>query len=116
MGVSQREIVEVNYLLPNGKFKAHPLIVISNKAVFEAEGIFYGAMISTKYFNDEFAFEIMDEMLTKPMKAKSYIKCQLIQSYEENEILSRHGTMKKQAFDKLLKKIFESVFIPTPSN
>jgi hypothetical protein len=40
MGVSQREIVEVNYQLPNSKFKPHPLIVISKQAVFDAEGYF----------------------------------------------------------------------------
>jgi hypothetical protein len=69
-------------------------------------------MISTKPFHDEFNFEIMDELLTKPMKEKSYVKCKLIQSYEESEILSRHGMMKKQYFEKLLKRIFETVFVP----
>ena len=48
MKINQRDIVEVNFELPNGDFKTHPALVISNQQVLEAEDIFYAVMISTK--------------------------------------------------------------------
>mgnify|MGYP003578400606 CR=1 FL=1 len=40
MKVQQRDIIELNYELPNGNFKAHPALVISNANVLETEDIF----------------------------------------------------------------------------
>lgn len=45
MTVEQRDIIELNYQLPNGKFKTHPALVISNSNVLEVEDIFYAVMI-----------------------------------------------------------------------
>ena len=47
MKVQQRDIVELNFELPDGKFKVHPALVISNEHVLEAEDIFYALMISS---------------------------------------------------------------------
>jgi hypothetical protein len=41
MKVSQRDIVEVGFELPDGSLKIHPALVISNQDVLEAEDIFY---------------------------------------------------------------------------
>jgi len=109
MAVHQREIVEVNFQLPNGELKPHPVLVISNRAVFETEEIFYGVMLSTKSYNEEFVFEITNEMLTKPSGKKSYAKCQLIQAYQEREIISRHGSLKREYFKQLRQKLLNSV-------
>ncbi|MBI5219802.1 MAG: type II toxin-antitoxin system PemK/MazF family toxin [Bacteroidia bacterium] len=111
MAVQQREIVEVCYPLPNGKLKPHPVIVISNEDIFDTEGIFYGVMLSTKDFNSDYIFEITDDMLTKAKKRdESYVKCQLIQAFNENEITGRYGYIKKEPFEKLKQKIIESIF------
>ena len=77
MKVYQGDIVELNFELPNGKLKIHPALVVSNQNVLEAEEIFYAVMISTKEYNDEFTFELSNEMLTKPLSKKSFVKCQL---------------------------------------
>ena len=37
MRVEQGEIVEVNFLLPDGKFKPHPVIVLSNNDINQFE-------------------------------------------------------------------------------
>ena len=81
MKVNQRDIVEVNFQLPNGKFKVHPALVISNQNVLDTEDIFYAVMISSKEYNNEFTFELTNTMLTKPLVKTSYIKCQLLQAY-----------------------------------
>ena len=35
MRVQQRDIVELNYELPNGKFKTHPALIISKISVLK---------------------------------------------------------------------------------
>ena len=67
MRIHQRDIIELNYELPNGKLKAHPALVISNANVLETEDIFYAVMISSNSMNDEFNFELDNSMLTKPL-------------------------------------------------
>lgn len=110
MRVQQRDIVELNYQLPNGKFKAHPALVIANSNVLETEDIFYAVMISSNSMNEAFNFDLDNSMLTKPLSKKSYINCQLIQSYTTDEIISKISSLKLASFDKVLKRIFETVF------
>lgn len=110
MKIQQRDIVELNFELPNGKFKTHPALVILNQAVMEAEDIFYALMISTKSFNDEFSFELTNSMLTKNLKEKSFVKCQLVQAYSTGEVLTRISSVKSDSFQFIKQKFFESVF------
>ena len=110
MRVHQRDIIELNYELPNGKFKSHPALVISNSNVLETEDIFYAVMISSNSMNEEFNFELDNSMLTKPLSKRSYIKCQLIQSYTTDEVISKISSLRQTSFEKVLKRIFETVF------
>ena len=110
MRVQQRDIIELNYELPNGKFKVHPALVISNSNVLETEDIFYAVMISSNPMNEEFNFELDNSMLTKPLSKKSLVKCQLIQSYTTDEVISKISALKQATFDKVIKRIFETVF------
>ena len=54
MKIHQRDVVEVNYLFPNGITKPHMAIVISNDDLQAAEDFFYLAMISSKNYNPHF--------------------------------------------------------------
>jgi PemK-like, MazF-like toxin of type II toxin-antitoxin system len=110
MKVQKRDIVELNYELPNGKFKVHPALIISNENVLETEDIFYAVMISSNPMNDDFTFELDNAMLTKPLLKKSYVKCQILQSYTTEEVISKISSVKQIYFDKILKQIFETVF------
>ena len=110
MKVQKRDIVELNYELPNGKFKVHPALIISNENVLETEDIFYAVMISSNPINDDFTFELDNAMLTKPLLKKSYVKCQILQSYTTEEVISKISSVKQVYFDKILKRIFETVF------
>ncbi|MCU0443548.1 MAG: hypothetical protein MUE85_01425 [Microscillaceae bacterium] len=58
MKPNQKDIVEINVELPNGRFLTHPVLIISNEDVYDAEGIFYGVMLSTKKTNEDFIFEL----------------------------------------------------------
>ena len=110
MKVQKRDIVELNYELPNGNFKVHPALIISNENVLETEDIFYAVMISSNPINDDFTFELDNAMLTKPLLKKSYVKCQILQSYTTEEVISKISSVKQLYFDKILKRIFETVF------
>jgi hypothetical protein len=110
MKIHQRDIVELNFQLPDGTLKIHPALVISNADVLEIEEIFYAVMISSKPFNDEFTFELANEMLTKPLSRKSFVKCQLIQAYSEAEVISKISSVKQVYFNQIKTRIFETVF------
>ena len=110
MKVSQSDIVEVMFPLPNGKLLPHPAIIISNRDVFEVEGIYYLAMLSTKNYNDEFIFEISPNMLTYHTDKTSYAKLQLIEIFEPTEIIQRFGSLKIEHFKDMLRKLNLSVF------
>lgn len=110
MRVQQKDIIELNYQLPNGKFKIHPALIISNANVLETEEIFYAVMISSNPMNDDFTFELDNSMLTKPLVKKSFVKCQLLQSYTPDEVISKISSVKQAHFDKIVKMIFETVF------
>ena len=110
MRVQQRDIVELNFELPDGTLKVHPALVISNQNVLDTEDIFYAVMISSKPFNDEFTFELENTMLTKPLSKKSFVKCQLLQSYSIEEVISKISSVKQVYFEKIKRQIFETVF------
>ena len=110
MKVNQRDIIEVNFQLPGGIFKPHPVLVVSNENVYEQEEIFYALLISSKQFNTEFEIEISDDMLLSPLPKRSFVKCQLLQAYTASEILKRITSMKKEPFELIINKFFNSVF------
>ncbi|MBC7720766.1 MAG: type II toxin-antitoxin system PemK/MazF family toxin [Pedobacter sp.] len=110
MTIHQPDIVEVNFQLPNGKFKVHPALVISNQNVLDTEDIFYAVMISSKSFNDEFTFELNNNMLTKPLSKTSFVKCQLIQAYSTDEVINKISTIKSTYFQQIKQTIFDTVF------
>ena len=52
--VSQREIIEVPYQLPDGSIKPHMALVLSTQRLQDAEdGMFYAVLISSKNLNPE---------------------------------------------------------------
>ncbi len=96
--------------MPDGTLKRHPALVISNSEVHEVEDIFYALMISSKPLPDQFAYSLTDDMVTKPLSKKSYVKCQLIQSYTEDEIIRRHGKIKLKYLQEVKELLMSNVF------
>jgi hypothetical protein len=39
-----------------------------------------------------------------------FVKCQLIQSYTTDEVISKISVLKQEPFSKIIKRIFETVF------
>ena len=110
MRVYQRDIVEVNFLFPDGKMKPHMAVVISNDELNENEGFFYLAMISSKNYNPQYTVELTNEMLSKPLQLKSYVVCQLISGYTERDVVKHCSRVNKTAFNEIVEKIKETIF------
>ena len=74
--VSQREIVEVPYQLPDGTIKPHMALVLSTDKLQDAEdGMFYAVLISSKNLNPEFTMEIL--LLRHIIFLSAFIFCSL---------------------------------------
>ena len=102
MKIHQRDVVEVNYLFPNGITKPHMAIVISNDDLQAAEDFFYLAMISSKNYNPQYTFPLEDSMLTKNLTKKSFVICQLIGGYTERDVVRICSHVKAEPFNLIV--------------
>lgn len=110
MKYHQRDVVEINFLFPNGAMKPHPAIIISNDLLQEVEGFVYLVLISSKNYNDEYSYPLENQMLSFKMEKQSYVKCQLITANPDETIIQKLGVIKKEYFDEIQQKIIKSIF------
>lgn len=113
MKYNQRDIVEVNFLFPDGTFKVHPAIIVSNNQLQDDEdGLVYLVLISSKgNINPQYSYALSDEMLVNHSFAKpSFVKCQIIAGYTDRDIVRSCGSIKQRYFDEIVDKIISSIF------
>ena len=110
MKYEQRDVVEVNFMFPDGTFKPHPALIVSNNELQENEGYIYLCMISTKDYNPQYTFALSDEMITKPMPKKSYVMCQLLMGNIERDVVRKLSRIRQPYFDQIVEKIKKSIF------
>ncbi|MDR1632635.1 MAG: type II toxin-antitoxin system PemK/MazF family toxin [Dysgonamonadaceae bacterium] len=110
MKYTQGDIVIVNFLFPTGGTKKHPVIIVSNNKLQEDEAFFYVVMISSSNNFQKYAYELTDEMLTKKLPEKSYVKCQLIPGYTERDVIKKHGKIKQFFLQEIIDKTIDSIF------
>ena len=113
MKYHQRDIVEVSFLFPDGSFKPHPAIIVSNDELQEDEdGMFYLVLItSNDWLNPQYSYPLADEMLIGHSFCKpSVVKCQIISGYIERDVIRKLGTIKEQYFNEIVDKIIWSIF------
>ena len=113
MKYHQRDIVEVSFLFPDGTFKAHPAIIVSNDQLQEGEdGMFYLVLISSNdWLNPQYSYPLTDEMVNGFTFSKpSLVKCQIISGNIERDVVRRLGSIKQKYFDEIVDKIVESIF------
>lgn len=113
MKYHQRDIVEVNFLFPDGTFKPHPAIIVSNDELqVDEEGMFYLVLItSNDWLNPQYSYPLTDEMIVGHSFSKpSLVKCQIITGNIERDVVKRLGSIKQKYFDEIVDKIIESIF------
>ena len=105
--VSQREIIEVPYQLPDGSIKPHMALVLSTEKLQLAEdGMFYAVLISSKNLNPEFTMKIQAEWLSKPLSKQSYFVTHIVTYYRTDEVIqSFNNFVKAQYFDAIMNKV-----------
>ena len=110
--VSQREIVEVPFQLPDGSIKAHMGLVLSTEKLQIAEdGMFYAVLISSKNVNPEFTMEIPNEWLMKPLSKQSFFVTHIVTYYRVDEVIqSFNNYVKREYFDSIINKVILSMF------
>ena len=113
MKYHQRDVVEVNFLFPDGTFKPHPAIIVSNDRLQEDEfGLLYLVLItSNDTINPQYSYPLTDEMLVGYTFSKpSLVKCQIIAGYVERDVYRRLGSIKEKYFNEIIDKVIESIF------
>ena len=113
MKYHQRDIVEVSFLFPDGSFKPHPAIIVSNDELQEDEdGMFYLVLItSNDRLNPQYSYPLSDDMVDGFTFSKpSLVKCQIITGNIERDVQRRLGSVKQKYFDEIVDKIVESIF------
>lgn len=110
MRYHQRDIVEVNFMFPDGTTKPHPALIVSNDDLQEDEGFIYLCMISSKSYNEQYNYTLSDEMLITPLKKQSYVKCQLLVGNVERDVIQKISRLKQPYFNEVIEKIKETIF------
>lgn len=110
MKYEQRDVVEINFMFPDGTSKPHPAIIVSNNELQEAEGFIYLCMISSKDYHDEYCYPLEDDMLTVPMQKKSYVKCQLLVGDVERDVIRKLSRVHQPYFNEIVEKIKDTIF------
>lgn len=113
MKYHQRDIVEVNFLFPDGTLKPHPAIIISNDELQEDElGLVYLVLItSNDTINPQYSYPLTDEMVIDHSFAKPcVVKCQIIAGYVEQDLFHRLGSVKERYFNEIVDKTITSIF------
>jgi mRNA-degrading endonuclease toxin of MazEF toxin-antitoxin module len=110
--VSQRDIVEVIFDLPQGELK-HPAIVLSNNDVIALEGYFVCVMLTSEDYDDEYSFMLDGHMFNKPLNSKSQARLHLIGWFRTTDVVKNshyNHQMKVEYFKELVKQINSTTF------
>jgi mRNA-degrading endonuclease toxin of MazEF toxin-antitoxin module len=110
MKYTQGDVVLVNFMFPTGEHKEYFVVIVSNDELQEDEEFFYVVMISSNNVFQKYAYELTDEMLTKQLPKKSYVKCQLISGYTERDVIKKHGKVKQPFLEEIIGKTIASIF------
>ena len=111
MKIRQRDIVNVEFVFPDGNTKQHYAIVVSNDELIEEEGFVYLVLITSKDYHSDYYYDLSNDMLLNfSLPKKSYVKCHILMTTMEHIVPNRMGQIKKNAFDEIVNKIIASIF------
>ena len=109
--VSQWEVVEVNFQMPDGRFLPHPALVVSNDELFLDEEFFYAVLMTTKNYFPKYTIEIKPEILSKASSRQGYFATHIVGMFNMDSVLKKQHTFLKPEFcDFVRSKIIHSIF------
>ena len=114
MPLQQRQIVEVPFNLTQG-VKVHPAIILSTNEAIEFEYSFIAVMMTSVNHDDEYTFEISNEMLSSGKLGKPYseVRLHLISYFRVSDVIvnnHRHTFVKEADFNRIVKRIMRITF------
>ncbi len=113
MKVRQREIVELPFYLPQG-IKNHPALVLSTDDAIELEDAFVAVMITSQKIDDEFSFQLIDDMLSMPMdKPYREIRLHLVSLFRVKDVIPNSHLRRKvkpDDFEIIVRQISATAF------
>lgn len=108
--ISQGEIVEVPFLLPEGGTKFHPAMVISCPGLQDSgEDLIYAVLISTKNHYPQYTLELKKEWLNKPMGKQSYFVTHLVSFFRTKNVRRTNTFVKGEFVDIVISKIIKNI-------
>lgn len=109
--VTQREIVEVPFNMPDGRIMTHMVLVLSRDEIQEYEdGMFYGVLISSKNHIPELTIEIQPEWLNKPLSKTSFFVTHLIQQFNVSEVMTSYNMfLRERYFESIVDRIVKNI-------
>jgi hypothetical protein len=113
MKVRQREIVELPFYLPQG-IQNHPALVLSTDDAIELEEAFVAVLITSQKLDDEFSFQLIDDMLSKPMgKPYRQLRLHLVSLFRISDVISnaqQRTKVKPDDFEIIVRQISATAF------
>ena len=113
MKYAQKDIVEVNFLFPDGSTN-HIQPSSCQTMIFTIPKVFfYLVLISSKEFDysRQYSYPLHDNMLNGCTFAKkSYVKCHIISGYTERDVVRKLGSIKEKYFNEIVDNTIESIF------
>jgi len=116
MAHSRGDIVEVEFRLPpDGRTENHPVVILSNTEINTLEEGFTAVMMSTTNPDDEFSFQIMDEMLNLPYADGMHreVRLHLIGSFINKDVIKstrKRVFVKNEHLKRIITQINEITF------
>ena len=109
--VRQREIVEVPFVMPDGRVLTHMVLVISREEIQDYEdGLFYGVLISSKNHFPELTIPIKPEWLNKPLSKQSYFITHLVQQFNIEDVMGSYNIyLRAQYFETIIDTIVNNL-------
>ncbi len=119
MKASQKDIIFINYELPNGEYQPHLALVLSNDDINQYEGYYLTVMLSSTPTEDEYTYLVNAEMFNFDFKArlktpnhKPQVRCHLISAIRADKLIisKRYGSIKQTYYDEIVEQIARVVF------
>ena len=111
--ISQRDIIEVPFNLPQGIIH-HPAIVLSNNDAIREEEAFIALMLTTEKANDLYTFEITSDMVSKKLHVPyCEARLHLISFFRTKETVPNshyNNKIKQEFFEELIKQVNRITF------
>jgi hypothetical protein len=113
MNLTQRQLVEVPFNLPQGA-KPHPVIRVSTEDAILQDDTIIGVMITHNQQEDDFTFRLYPQMFTGKLPTAAYqARLHLVSLFNNDDIItnSYHNVvMKQEYFDRMMERLLSKTF------